>query len=185
MRRTLADLARGLTAAGVLLSAAVHLQLWDVGGYSQLPTIGPLFLLNAVAGLTLGVVLVTWRHWLPSLAGAGFGAATLVAFWISVLHGLFGLRDSATGSAQVLAEVAEIVALCGGLGAVALLGVPRLRRSAAAGGPAVVDVAGAERTGGGPAVVDVAGAERTGGDPAPDDPGTMRLPDVANTGGSG
>ena len=110
---------RGLAAAGVLLSADVHLQLWSEG-FSQLPTIGPLFLTNAVVGLLIGVGVLVWRHWLPLLAAVGFGCATLVAFWMSVLVGLFGVRETATGVPQVLAEVAEIVAIGCGVAVLAL-----------------------------------------------------------------
>lgn len=114
------DVARGLAAAGVLVSAAVHLDLWDVEGFRRIHIIGPLFLLNVIAGLLIGVVVVAWRHWLPALAAAGFGAATLTAFWLSVKVGLFGFRESATGSAQVLAEGAEIAAIVFGILVVAM-----------------------------------------------------------------
>jgi hypothetical protein len=119
MRNSMIDASRGLASAGVLLSAAVHLDLWDLQRFRFIPTIGPLFLLNVIAGLVLGVVVVSWRHWLPALAAAGFGAATVLAFWISVVHGLFGLKETATGSAQVLAEVAEYAAVAFGLVAAA------------------------------------------------------------------
>ena len=104
---------RGLTAAGVLLSADVHLYLWATG-FKDIHVIGPLFLLNAIAGLVIGVVLLVWNHWLPAFLSAGFGAATLAAFYISVTRGLFGLHEVAGGTQQVLAEVAEWVALVGG-----------------------------------------------------------------------
>lgn len=119
--RAFTDLFRGLAAGGVLLCAVVHLDLWDVQDFRQLRTIGPLFLLNAVGGLVIGLAILVWRHWLPLLAGAGFAALTLAAFWISVVHGLFGLKEVATGSAQLLAEVAEIVAAVFGLAAALLL----------------------------------------------------------------
>lgn len=126
--RAVTDLCRGLAAAGVLLSAVVHLDLWDVQDFRQIDTIGPLFLLNAIGGLALGLVILVWRHWLPVLAAAGFGVTTLVAFWISVVRGLFGLKEVATGSAQILAEVAEIVAVVFGLAAAALLRSRSARR---------------------------------------------------------
>ncbi len=112
--RITADLARGFAVAGVLLSANVHLDLWYTGGFRGIATIGPLFLLNAIGGLALGMVMLCWRHWLPMLAGAGFGAATLAAFYLSVTVGLFGLHEVASGEPQVLAEVAEYVALIAG-----------------------------------------------------------------------
>ena len=117
MNKVSADIARGLAAAGVMLSAVVHLDLWALQGFRDLSVIGPLFLLNGIAGIVLATVVVCWRHWLPALAAAGFGAATVGAFWISVLHGLFGLHEIATGSSQVLAEIAEYVAVAFGLAA--------------------------------------------------------------------
>jgi hypothetical protein len=126
MRSTMIDVSRGLAAAGVLLSATVHLDLWDVQRFRDIPTIGPLFLLNVIGGLVLGVVVLTWRHWLPALGAAGYGAVTVLFFWISVVHGLFGLKEVATGSSQVLSEVAEYVAVLFGL--IAALGLWRSRR---------------------------------------------------------
>jgi hypothetical protein len=128
------DIARGLAAAGVLLSAEVHLDLWDLQGYRHIHVIGPLFLLNAVSGLTIGVVVLVWRHWLAALAAAGFGAATFAAFWVSVTVGLFGFTESPTGSAQILAEIAEIVAVVFGLLAAIWTG-PRRPTRTAGGGP--------------------------------------------------
>jgi hypothetical protein len=120
--RTVAvEVSRGLAATGVLLSAVVHLDLWDLQGFRDIPTIGPLFMLNFIGGVLIGVVMLVWRHWLPMLAAAGFGASTVAAFWISVVHGLFGLKETATGSSQVLAEVSEYVAVVFGLLAAALL----------------------------------------------------------------
>jgi hypothetical protein len=122
--RVAQEVARGLAAAGVLLSADVHLDLWDLQNFRSIHIIGPLFLLNVIGGLVLGVVVLVWRHWLPALAAAGFGAATLAAFWISVTVGMFGFQEIANGSAQYLAEAAEIVAIVFGLAA-AYLSRPR------------------------------------------------------------
>lgn len=109
------DLSRGLAAAGVLLSAEVHFDLWYTDNFRVIDTIGPLFLLNAIGGLVIGLSLLCWRHWLPALAAAGFGAATLIAFYLSVTIGLFNFKEIATGEPQVLAEVAEYVAVVFGL----------------------------------------------------------------------
>ena len=97
MRNYVIDTSRGLAAAGVFLAAVVHLDLW-VQGFRSIATIGPLFMLNFVGGMIIGVGVLVWRHWLPGLAAAGFGAATVAAFWISVIHGLFGVKETATGS---------------------------------------------------------------------------------------
>jgi hypothetical protein len=105
---------RVLTAAAVIVSAAVHFKLWLVDGFSEIPTIGPLFLLNAVGGLAIGVLVLAWRHWLPALAAVGFGASTLGAFIISATVGLLGLQESFRGSSELTAAAAETVAILGG-----------------------------------------------------------------------
>lgn len=102
----------GVIGAAVLVSAYIHVELW-FAGMARTPVIGPLFLLNAVGGLVIGLAVLFWRHWLPLLAALGFGALTLAAFWVSVVVGLFGLHEVATGVPQVAAEVAEIVAIVG------------------------------------------------------------------------
>lgn len=117
MQNALLDVTRGLAAGGVLLSAAIHLDLWDTERFRLIPTIGPLFMLNVIGGGVLGLVMLAWRHWLPALAAAGYGAATVVAFWISVVHGLFGFKEIGTGSAQTLAQVSEYIAIVFGLAA--------------------------------------------------------------------
>jgi predicted Kef-type K+ transport protein len=78
--------------------------------------------------MIIGVGVLVWRHWLPALLAAGFGAATVVAFWISVIHGLFGVKETTSGSSEILAEIAEYSAIAFGLGVVlTLLMRPRSR----------------------------------------------------------
>lgn len=109
---------RILAAAGVLVSAAVHLLLW-FDGFRDIDVIGPAFMLNAVAGVAIAVLLVLWRHWVPLLLTIGFGASTLGAFVISATVGLFGVHEVWTGTAVLTAAVSEVVAIVAG--AVALL----------------------------------------------------------------
>lgn len=99
---------RALAAAGVLMSADIHLVLY-FDGYDTISVIGPMFLLNGVAGIAIGIALLLWRHWLPLFLAIGFGAATLLAFYISVTVGLFGVNETLGGVQQVLAAVAEWV----------------------------------------------------------------------------
>jgi hypothetical protein len=101
---------RMLAAAGVLVSAAVHLYLWfDV--FRHTDVVGPAFMLNAVGGTIIAVLLVTWRHWIPLVLGVGFGAATLGAFVIAVTVGLFGVHEHWTGWAVWTAAASEVVAI--------------------------------------------------------------------------
>lgn len=101
---------RVLAAAAVLVSAAVHLKLW-LDGFRDISVIGPAFLLNAVGGLVIAVLLVTWRHWIPLVLALGFGISTLGAYLISATVGLFGVHEVWTGVWVITAEVSEVVAI--------------------------------------------------------------------------
>jgi hypothetical protein len=75
----------------------IHLHLWQEG-YRQIPTNGPLFLLDAVAGFVLAALLLVWPRPLAGLVAAGYTAATLGALLISLSAGLFGFRKSISAS---------------------------------------------------------------------------------------
>ena len=103
---------RGFAAAGVLLSADVHLFLY-FDGYRDIKVIGPAFLLNAIGGIVIGIAVLVWHHWLPLLAAILFGISTLGAFYISATVGLFGVHETFGGDQVVVAEIAEWVAIAG------------------------------------------------------------------------
>ena len=109
---------RMLAAAGVLVSAGIHLRLW-FDGFRDQDMIGPAFMVNAVAGAVIGVLLLTWQHWVPAFLAVGFGAATLGAFVISATVGLYGVHEVWQGSYVLAAAAAEVVAILAG-GAVLL-----------------------------------------------------------------
>ena len=69
-----------------------------------------LFLLNAVAGVVIAVLLVAWKHWIPFFLVLGLGACTLGAFTISATVGLFGLHEHWVGNLVWTAAIAEAVA---------------------------------------------------------------------------
>jgi hypothetical protein len=119
-------LLRAVTAAAVLVSAGVHLWLW-FDGYRDIEVIGPSFMLNAVGGAVIAVMLLLWRHWVPPLLAVGFGLSTLGAFVVSATVGLFGVHESWTGGDVLAAAVSEVVAVVGGA---ALLLQERARGSA-------------------------------------------------------
>ena len=83
---------RIVAAVAVWTSAAVHLRLWFDGVRDQ-HVVGPAFLLNAVGGLVIGILLLAWRHWIPPLLAVGFGISTFSAFVISATVGLFGVHE--------------------------------------------------------------------------------------------
>ena len=91
-------------------AAAVHLYLW-LNGFRDLSIVGPAFLLNAVGGAVIAVLLVTWRSWVPALLTVGFGVSTLGAFILSATVGLFGLHEHWVGWSVWTAAVAEVVAI--------------------------------------------------------------------------
>lgn len=101
---------RGLTASAVLVSSAVHLMLW-AQGFDSIAVIGPLFLLNAVGGLVIGLAVLLWRHWLPLLGAIGFGALSLAALLWSAAFGLFGVTETLNGAPQVTSIVTEAAAV--------------------------------------------------------------------------
>lgn len=105
---------RIIAALAALVSSAVHFYLWQDGVRHQ-EGIGPLFLVNIVAGVVIAVLLVAWRHWIPLFLVAGFGAATLVAFIISSTVGMFGINTAWEGWDEWTAAASEVVAIVAGL----------------------------------------------------------------------
>ncbi len=86
----------GFVLGGALLlwSAYIHFHLWHDEGYHAIGTIGPLFLLQSIAGAVLGVgVMAVRRVWAAAL-GLGFALTTVAGFLVTVQHGLFGFKDS-------------------------------------------------------------------------------------------
>jgi len=105
---------RLITAAAVLISAYVHLKEW-VDGFRHVHVIGPLFILNGVAGIVIAILLVTWHHWVPPFLAFGFGATTLGGFVIAATWGLFGDHEKWQGPYVWTAAITEAVAIAGGL----------------------------------------------------------------------
>lgn len=106
---------RILAAIAVLVSAYVHFKLWWFDDYKDLHVVGPAFLLNAIAGVVIAVLLLTWGHWVPLFLTLGFGASTLGAFIISATVGLYGVHERWTGSYVWAAAVSEAAAIVLGL----------------------------------------------------------------------
>jgi hypothetical protein len=78
----------------VIWSSYIHFYLWQSLGYRHIPTIGPLFLVQSISGLILGLLIIAVRRVWGALLGAGFAVATLAGFFLSVAVGLFGFKDS-------------------------------------------------------------------------------------------
>ncbi|MDV6014079.1 hypothetical protein [Haloechinothrix sp. LS1_15] len=109
---------RGLLVVALLVTSAVHLERW-FAGYRDIPTVigdraflllGPLFLVNVVVGVGIALAVVFWNHWLPLLAAAAFGAATLGAFLADRFLGVFGPPSPLMWQApEIVAAVAEVL----------------------------------------------------------------------------
>jgi hypothetical protein len=91
--RLAVNLAVGAGSLLVAGSAVIHFYLWDSQGYRNIPTIGPLFLAQAIVGWALAVTTAAWRKLLLVLASAGYGIISACALIYSVLFGLFGWQE--------------------------------------------------------------------------------------------
>jgi hypothetical protein len=109
-RRVAALLLRVTGTALLAWIGYIHLHLW-AEGYRQIPTDGPLFLLDAVVGFALAAALLAWPRALAGLVAAGYTAATLGALLISLSVGLFGFRESISASYVVQSLAIETIAL--------------------------------------------------------------------------
>jgi hypothetical protein len=105
----LTGLALRVAGAGLLVwVGAVHLHLWSEG-YKHIPTVGPLFLANAIGGFVLAAVLLVWPRPLAGLVGVGYMLSTLGGLIISINIGLFGFHESTSASFVVESMVLEIL----------------------------------------------------------------------------
>ncbi len=106
-----------VAGAGLLATnAGIHAYLWD-GGYRSIPTIGTLFLLDAIGASVLTVaVLGTPRRLLvaPAALGALLELGTAGGLILSTKHGLFGFVESTRATLywqSAITEIAGVVVL--------------------------------------------------------------------------
>jgi hypothetical protein len=80
-----------LVAAAILMicSGLIHVHLWGIA-YRHVATLGPLFLVQAVAATMLAVVLVVTRVVVVALACVALMVGTMVGFVLAVSVGIFG-----------------------------------------------------------------------------------------------
>lgn len=99
--------------AGILLVADgwIHLDLYR-HGYSSIPTIGPLFVVNAASSALAGLALLFRRELIVRVAALSVAVATLAGFAASRLpEGIFGFQEQGFHPAPQSAEalIAEII----------------------------------------------------------------------------
>jgi MFS family permease len=133
-------------ALAILAVGAVHLQQYIGEHYSAIPTIGTLFLLNAISSAVVGIGLLAPIRRLAAshrahaaigllaLGAVAIAVGALIALFISESGGLFGFTESGYRAAIVVAIVAEAatIALLGPVATVNLAHVVSRRRGKAA-----------------------------------------------------
>jgi hypothetical protein len=113
---------RAIGASALLVVGAVHLEQYTVAHFSDIPTIGPLFLVNFVAATSLGLVLLIPMRAsarggrllfdsMAALAGIGVSAGALAALVISEHTQLFGFMEHGYRLEIVIALIAETMAI--------------------------------------------------------------------------
>jgi predicted lipoprotein with Yx(FWY)xxD motif len=109
-RTTLPEIALRLIGAGLLLATgAIHLDLY-LTGYSTIPTIGVLFLLQVISAFAVGLLVLATGRRLIAAGGAGFAVSTLAGYLVALHESLFGFREVRT-TAGVAAGTIEVLAL--------------------------------------------------------------------------
>ncbi len=86
----------------------MHLDLY-LTGYRAIATIGPLFLVQAITAIGIGLALVFVDRVPLILAGAGFSLSTMAGYLLSRAFGIFGFHEIAT-QAGTFAEIVELLA---------------------------------------------------------------------------
>src|SRR5579875_1882468 len=86
--------ALAVAGAGLLVwSGVIHLDLWS-DGYRDISVIGPLFLVQGIAGIVVALALAVFRRLALLAAGAVLLAATAAGLLLSAGIGLFGYTES-------------------------------------------------------------------------------------------
>jgi hypothetical protein len=83
-------------AALAVYSGYIHLYLWgrQPFPYKDVPTIGPLFLLQGIVAILIGVLVAVSRRLWAVLIGTGLMVASVAALVYDVEVGMFGFKDS-------------------------------------------------------------------------------------------
>jgi hypothetical protein len=131
-----------MIAAGagcIVYSGYIHLYLWgrQQYPYRDIPTIGPLFLVQGIVAIIVGLLIVISRRVGALLVGAGLLVVSAAALVIDVEVGMFGFKDSwsvpyATDTLyeEIVGAVLLLVAagVLGWAGGTGRSGAPRLGR---------------------------------------------------------
>jgi peptidoglycan biosynthesis protein MviN/MurJ (putative lipid II flippase) len=86
-----------IAGAGLTVySGYIHLYLWgrQPFPYKDVPTIGPLFLLQGIVAIGIGLLVAVTRRLYAVLIGAGLMVLSVAALVFDVEVGMFGFQDS-------------------------------------------------------------------------------------------
>jgi hypothetical protein len=113
---------RRIGVLAIAVTGAVHLQQY-LGDYHSIPTIGPLFLLNAIGAAAVGLgLLLPLERWLGArrgeiavgllaLGGVAIGLGALISLYIAETSTLFGFSEGTLETVMWIAIVAEATAV--------------------------------------------------------------------------
>ncbi len=114
---------RYLGAVALLAVGGVHLQQYVDAGYNLIPTVGTLFLINAIASAVVAIGLLAPTRLLfgdrradvavgvLAIAGTAIAAGALIALFLSETGSLFGFAEFGYGTPVVIAIVSEVATL--------------------------------------------------------------------------
>lgn len=111
---------RIVLAALVLIGGLIHIQQFFVG-FSAIPIVGPMFLVNGVVSIVVAGLLVWRNEALWVLGAAMIAVGSLAAILVSRGPGLFGFVSTTFEAPQALAVISE--------GAAVVLAVVILKKS--------------------------------------------------------
>jgi hypothetical protein len=109
-------------ALALLAVGAVHLQQYIDANYRLVPTIGPLFLLNAIASFIVAALLIVPTEQLfggrlrevsvgmLAAAGVAIAVGSLVILFLAENGGVFGFAEAGYSTPIVVAMISEAVA---------------------------------------------------------------------------
>jgi hypothetical protein len=93
-----------------VLSGLIHLKLWGGDtGYHTIPTIGPLFLVQAISAVAIGLAMAVSRRLFFVLAGIGLLAGTAIGLAITIQYGLFNFQENWGAPYAKSSVIVEIV----------------------------------------------------------------------------
>lgn len=118
--RRLANALVWLAAALLMVSGGVHLRLWDIA-YRHVPTLGPLFIVQAVSAVVLAVGLAFTRRLLVVLAALGLVVGTITGFVLVLTVGLFNFKLGFISGEATFVLVVECTAVVDLVTAAALM----------------------------------------------------------------